>query len=415
MKRLALRLTSALIRSLERLREWLQRPPPPKAAPRGDALSRLPPEYARELIALIRQGRNVSAGRLEVLGIERVKQHYAQHWEDVHDKINAVIRLIINRHLNPQDACAQVRSCHFILLFADIPLREATEKTAQISQEIYDTLIDHPDIGAYLLVKNATGRVDEMDFSNFDAFLENLKTAPVKPRVKKQQEIVVAPEEVGFKAMPVWDAEHRRLVGYQCFSAVAGADDPDDETLSQTDQTALGQARQIFDTTREAQNLLIFCPVNFKAIQNPKTRAKFTQICQTLPPEMRARLAFEVMGIPRSLEVPNVNGVLENIRDYCNVIVAGARIDRPPSDNLCKGSVNGISLDLRGIQTFQPQIQKMLDAFSGHAKKNKLRLMAHGIKCPTLAEKTAAAGFNTIDGEALHPPLEQADPALSLD
>lgn len=415
MRDFAIRLLAWLIRFLERLRARLEKPAA-GARPVENAFSRLPPEYARELLGLIRQGKSVTAGRLEVLGLERLRQHYAEHWAEAQEKINAVVRLIISRHIDAQDCFAQVKSCHFILLFAEKSLKETAARTALIGQEIYATLIDHPDIRAHLRIGIAAEKMTETDFSSFDAFLEKLKTAPLPPPAQKPASVSASVEEkLSFKAMPVWDAGRRHLIGYQCYAENEPGSDLSDENLSERDQTALGQARQIFHATQKTADLLIFCPLHFRTIQNSKMRAKLLQMCQTLPAPMRARLAFEILGIPRSLEVAQVNGVLESVRDFAAVMVAGARIDRPPSDNLCRGSVNAISLDLRGVREFQPQMQKMLDAFAGHAKKNQLRLMAHGIKCPILAEKTAAAGFNTIDGEALHPPLEQADPALSLD
>lgn len=92
----------------------------------------------RELLETQRTG---AAGKLQLVGLEAIKQKMGDRWDEIADKARRIAESVIERRLAPGDVFAPYETDGFLVLFVDLSEEQARFKATAIAQEIHDLLM----------------------------------------------------------------------------------------------------------------------------------------------------------------------------------------------------------------------------------------------------------------------------------
>ncbi|HNB26492.1 MAG TPA: PAS domain S-box protein [Alphaproteobacteria bacterium] len=94
----------------------------------------------REALNVGKAGDSVVAGKLQLVGLARVRESLGDKWVSVADRAFTVAERTIQRHLRPGDIFRRSKDDGFLVLFANLSATEAQFKADTISREICEKL-----------------------------------------------------------------------------------------------------------------------------------------------------------------------------------------------------------------------------------------------------------------------------------
>ena len=418
--------------------------PESTAAPEPEK-PKAPPPLSEEITRILKKGGRASAARINLLGVEKIEQHYGEHWTKVADKVHIIIQLILKKHMGPDDAFTLIRGKAYIMIFSGKTEKETEAKTRKIAQDIYETFFKDKNLAALGLGLEATvAPANLQNLSNSPAPLEALdkmldqkpakpieNKPPAKPQAfldSKGQPMLPPNIEILFR--PVVDVELRSLIGFSsvpCYNygdetplegygVLVDSAQNNSELILQLDQLSISRARlQMLALAKKGYKNLFICPVHYKTLTEASNSAVYMQFCAALADDEKQALLLEIVGIPKSLEDASVRGLVNTIKPYCKSVMARTQLDRQPKNNLVGVGVDYISLDIRTDETPEPGIALKMKSFVPNAREDRLKTFACGIPNVYLARAAAGAGFNGISGDPIAPLLKDADPTVRVD
>jgi len=115
---------------------------------------------ARQLRSLFAQKETISAGRLQIVGLQKIRSKLGDRWASLHEKVERIAERTIRRRLGPWDSLWPHGDLGFILIFGQTPEAEAEAKCALIAEEIWTEVFGEGISADEIEVKSAVVRVD---------------------------------------------------------------------------------------------------------------------------------------------------------------------------------------------------------------------------------------------------------------
>lgn len=116
----------------------------------------------------------IAAGKIQILNIEAIAEHFGNKWPRLAERAHAIIDKILRSHLGSRDISRRYQDFIYIVVFADIDADEARGRMALISEDIREMLVGAEPGLASLDLKTATfavnGDVSTSDYSVEEVF-----------------------------------------------------------------------------------------------------------------------------------------------------------------------------------------------------------------------------------------------------
>src|SRR5258708_29552075 len=181
---------------------------------------------------LVRNVDQVMASKVQLIGLERVKEHLGDAWRRVVDRADQVAERAILKRLTPQDMMTKVHALNYLVLFAGITKEEAQLRCRMIASEIARQLIGEEGSGDMLSVKTGVTPVDGEalfeDTPSLEALAARLAAddshaegAAATPIAATKPSVTADPlDQVEFVYRPMWDVRHKVVTAFLCLPAV---------------------------------------------------------------------------------------------------------------------------------------------------------------------------------------------------
>ncbi len=319
--------------------------------PIGSAAPPASPVFEDQLKAMLQQSghRALLSGRVNFIGLQKVKERYGSGWERIADRAERMARTIIERHLVSGDIYTGINGLTFVIVFATLTPERAKVKCLAIADAITKALLGEQG-GDLLEIKTAVTRVDgtlglesisftdqlcaslegaeELQFTEAPARAPRpaLPAAP-PPAGKAPPPALPAPPPAGkaprpprldplanlrFLYRPIWDRPRNVVSGYLCAAQVLSTDGStvlgDAEALIEGDvddrarlderirERALRDLAALF---HEGRKLLVTLPVHFETLSAVGRRRDYlAAIDRELVDGAAKYLMIEIAGVP---------------------------------------------------------------------------------------------------------------------
>jgi hypothetical protein len=127
----------------------------------------------------------VHAGRINLIGLDRIKEQFGAKWPRIADRADRITRSAIERHLVPGDIFTAVHGTNYLIVFGNLPRRDAQLKCLLIAREIAKALLGEEG-ASQLEIQTAVAKLDgSLGFAAVPTIDEILAAGPGDRRARR--------------------------------------------------------------------------------------------------------------------------------------------------------------------------------------------------------------------------------------
>jgi hypothetical protein len=390
------------------------------------------PDFPERLDALVRsrqgEGQKLSAGSFEIVGLDDIKEALAERWDAVSARVGLLAQREISERLGESDLLEARSDVEFAIYFGRLGGAAAEERARRIAKEVKQALLAAlPEFSSALSVKQYVAEIDVGDIdgppgSLADRLIGTIRRLRLEAdrAILNYRRLLLKDFQVMFA--PVWEPTRQMVEINRCvldlamgcttlsqFQAIA---DPEQmaDTLADLDCLVLTRALEsLHRAGRSALGAHILVPVGFPTLFRVSSQRNYLKLIDTIPEVYRPFLKLEITTVPANANPGAVMGVLDALGDRAQVVI---QLNGNPAvfDALDATRLWGISWNFSGWDGRDPERRNRMADLVERADIKALKTFAHGINSIGLAMAAIDAGFDYVNGTAIH--LSQDQPRL---
>ena len=163
----------------------------------------------------------------------------------------------------------------------------------------------------------------------------------------------------------------------------------------------IADAKQL---AQSGSSALMMLPVHHATLSSERRFRDFVMTCNTIPPEIRRRILFEVVGGGFLNRGSNVGQNLRLLQPFCRAILARLKIDESDFAEIRELGIIGVGVYLGKSNLHASVIGRKFGQFADRAKQHRLMSYAFGVAWEGTASALITAGADYIAGEAIGTP-----------
>lgn len=410
-------------------------PAPARPAPRA-AKPADPDAFPQALLEQLRKSGSVLAGRVQLIGLEKVRDTLGNRWEEKRDHVLSIATQIIKEQMASPDYWRLVGEASFLLVFARASRAEAELRTATMLDQIHRRLLGEgapfDQIEVKTLVIEVDGRIAFREVDAVEiltrALAEEEQAAQVAP-VPRGGADPLMPPSLRLRYRPIWQVRQGVVSTYQC---VAEAVLPDGRLLrdyrilpgglrsslvSELDERCLKRAvADLAELAASAPENLpgVAVTVHCRTLETPAARQAYLKICNEIPERLRQHLIFEVAALPTFAPESRIHNFAFQLRAFSRALVLRVQEPNQYPTSLRQLGIHALCLaldEVPGVAEAEGAGFDTLVKFHGAARRSGCGTVARGLGSTPLAAAALAAGFDFLAGEALLGMREKPGPA----
>lgn len=426
----------------------------------GPVAPRNASQFENHLRTLLADREMLSAGRLQVLSLDKIKERIGERWARHADHVQSVVEEIFTRRLTPADVYTRIGDVTHLILFSSLNRAEAKIKATLLAEEIATRLIGREEAPDFVDVETVVidvdremaaektdliGAVTELmdkeaaDEASGDGGMDEGTSAliaaasglsPEALRGLTPSAVVRSyapvntepPKDLGFVFRPMWAVERRILSTYLCvivkrgengtvgddYSALYASDQP--AMIARLDQVTLGRIeREIESLAGKNQKLLIGCPVHYHTLNRGTSRAAYLMQCKRIPDWFRPYVVFEVVGFPEAIPQGRVAEIAGILKPYSRSVLARLEKGHQNFQSFANANLHAVGMDVALYGLPEERMMAILSQFVGAASDVGLKTYVHGLRSRSLTVAALAAGFDYVHSHVAHAAVASPD------
>ena len=231
-----------------------------------------------------------------------------------------------------------------------------------------------------------------------------------------------SPFKTEFVYKPIWDVRRKVLSTYRCVPTrteisgipiygydVIPGDNPE-EVYPDLDLLTLEVVTKALEDLHDRERrVLMVSPIHYRTLVRNDSFTKLRIFCQSMTEEQRRDLIFELVGIPDVASERRVLELVSALNSIGRSVVVPASLNRTRFEELSIRGFDTVGTDVGEFASNESKTMKMMDAFVTGASEAGLRTVAQGLDTLTLATAAVAAGFDYVEGRAVHDMVENPE------
>jgi EAL domain-containing protein (putative c-di-GMP-specific phosphodiesterase class I) len=392
--------------------------------------------FEERLRTLLAQGgpAAVQAGRINFIGLDKVRDRYGAGWEKVAARADRIARQTIERHLAQCDLYTGLPGFAYVIFFTRLSHEEARVKCRVITERIVKLLLG--EAGTDLLeIKTAVARIDgRIDLSSSaltEEVMSTLSGARESAERDRPEPESRAPttdgtrdllDRLSFAYRPVWDKTRSVVSAYSCMARVSvshhGAATEDaaamigDQPRERERLDGLVQQRVLADLdelVRGGRRAFLVMPVHFETLARPAARRDFIAGLEArVTVESRKRLLIEVDGAPRGVVQSRLTEIVTPLRPVCRGVMLRLPLDTADLSPMKDCGAFGVGADLDARTEAEFTLMMWMNRFARSAEKAGMETYLHGLRSLSQVAAAIGAGFGYLDGDIVAKPVDHS-------
>lgn len=383
----------------------------------------------------------VHAGRINLIGLERIKEQFGASWARVADRAERIARSTIERHLAPGDIFTAVDGIHYVIVFATLPRREAQLKCVLMAREIARALLGEEG-ASELEVRTAVAKLDgTLGFATVPT-IEDLLTSPAfddlpladyQERASAVEELEAVPlglpgkgrsdvlSTLRFAYRPMWSPSHSVISAYLCVPLLMTSDNGpiygdaeqvlggDAEEMARLDFAVLMHGlAELHMMVRDKRHLLVTIPVHFETLCSSVRRTAYAkELAGGITHDTSRLLVIELVGVPDGVPQSRMVELITPLRPHCRAMTARVRLEVADFTALKVLGILSIGCDIAETAGSELVLMQRMARFARAGEKARLGTHIRGVRSISLLAAALGAGFRYIDGDAVSPLVDR--------
>lgn len=415
------------------------------------------PEFNTHLNRLVSAQGRLSAGRLEVISLSKVREHVEGDWDAFADKVRSVITATIVKRLGPNDSFTQTDNDSYVIIFDNLTKEDAELECVLIVQEVLRTLFvdrnldDRVDIRSVAVGVDGKVDVEQVDLLDIisrllkeeqevierkrnaghahadanDMAIALVDAEKRKPAPKHRKNILDLdsvtsrlPRDIVFQYTPYWDVRRKVLSVYSCAATDgqnAGYDilghEPDPQLVPALDCLVIGRVLHEMRLLHEKNTrLLICCPVHINTLSDLRAWGTYRPLCERFARDgLKKDLIFEIFGVDKKTDTARIIYCASKLEPFCKHTIIRTGLSDVDFRNFSSGAFNALSADVATFKGSGKRQMKLMDEYVESVRRMKLNAYITGLG--KLSHVTAAigSGFCKISGPVVHKPIDKPE------
>lgn len=404
-----------------------RRPTAPKPAVRPTA----PDErvaFEQALRALIGQAPSAVAGRINVIGLARIKEKFGARWERIAERADRIARNVIAKRLAPGDIYCAWEDDGYLLVFATLSTDEARLKCLVLADEIAKALLGLGE-PSDLRLKIAVARIDaELRLHDIQAIDEIAPRAAAIGEVAANGAVMSgagaalqadpaqgersgepAEAEPRFCYRPVWDTARGAIATYRCIATMPAAQsappaslDGSDTALIRLDRAAQRRVLHDLDALlRQDKRVLLMVPVHYETLASWPRRQDYVAQLEQLSAARQQLIVVEILRMPDGMPQGRMAELVAPLRRYCRAVAVRVPFAAADFAPIKLAGAIAIGCDIDELDLTEYAVIHEMGPFQRAAEKAGLASFIRGIGTRSLAAAALATGFTYVAGDAV--------------
>ncbi|HXR88539.1 MAG TPA: hypothetical protein VN728_16275 [Stellaceae bacterium] len=431
---------------------------------RGPKTAASETEFLDQLKLIIRQNCGTAqAGRVNIIGLERLKATLGDRWSELRDRVHAVTRSAIQKYLEPNDVWV-ASGDKFVIAFGSLNFAEAQTKCRMIVRLIETGLLGDACAETISVATAATtlqGEVIFRDLPSLEAMIASAPTffagaprhdretlsgmsAAIARRAEPSSAHAVAQAEKQAAAPcdsveaieladdepvrgqvvwePVWDARTRRITIYRARYVDDAARESATKTLAEEDIGKVDFAvrdaviDQLERRVTETRLAAIALPVRFWTVASWSRRRDYLAGLEKVSPERRQLLLIILSDLPFGVPPTRLVELVAALRPLCRELIVEAGLHGADIPAIAAARAFGVGTDLHSNEVAEQLLIAKLDQFARNAVRAGIaNACLAGVHTIPQVAAAIGAGFRYISGGAIGPLEAEISGARPLD
>jgi hypothetical protein len=429
--------------------------------------------FARRLKGALDQQGGVTAGTIQIINLDSVRQALGDRWPRLADRVASLADMVINRRTERHDMVTRLDGPLFLIVFTRLDAAGARTKCAMIAEEIERHLLGWSADFKAVRVSAAVARLTakEVTLERLDVQDEvaralcqvakafspceqgplskagtgetaeatsppdadgpwvmespSASSAPACERFTDwyYEERKVSISRVTFQYWPVWHVRRRAIGTFLCMPVVPmGRDcllvgsrtlaDVSPQLVAEIDRLGLARVSEdIQSLTANDQRVLVSAPVHFETLATLRLRKDYLAVCANLPTVVRRHLILELVGLPDGVPEGRVIELLNVIRQFCLAVNIRVCLPETRFAALAGARVHAVGVALDEEEGDERDLFCKMNDFTTAAEKANLKTYLHSTPSRSLSVAALCSGFDYVAGDGLATAVGTPDPA----
>ena len=393
-------------------------------------------ELDRKLHQLLSRHAAGVSGRVWMIDLEAFRTHLGSEWVRMGDKVLAIARQSIERHLGPADMVAPYGDTAFLVVFGQSSAREAELKCLLVAREAGRRLAGNDAAASMVDVRSAiVGHRAALTFEEPGSEEAPQPAAAAQPSIEAllllpplmttgmphwgQIEFIYRPllslrgmVVSTFVCVPTRKMPGRGYVsGYQVLpdqSDIHGIVDLDMVVLAKVASDLRGMAE------RNVKALLSL-PVHVETMAVLRHRTAYIQFCREHLSMLADRIIFELVELPEGIPQSRLFDLVSTLRPFSRAVIARFPLERRSFASFHLAGLHAVGADIYYSSDREDALMAKMDSFVERAARESLRTYVHGLRSISLTTAAIATGFDYIDGYSLSSVVDIPQKPLRFD
>ena len=363
----------------------------PYAGPRKDSRAQI-----AEIVAS--SSERVVGGRLQLVGLDEVREVVGGHWGALSKKINDIAESTIRRRLSSEDVVEKLDNGDFLICFASLGEAEAVLKAGAICREIKDKILgselldseikDLCDVRSEVEEIKVTRQEAAESESVFDLMSQRLEEASERSSQRYRETMAQIVDSCRIEPIPLVTLNGAKLpIFFSEFNADARngivmlrRTRPDSSEFgAELDCLRLVKIAEYFSTLEQGPTQIVVADVEFSTLMNRCLRERYLRLCQSLTKAARQHLAFNVRNITNDLLPARIETTVGFIRPFCRLLMIEARKLQLGTVDPLDLRAKVVSCDFGNIASIFRNSPDDLRIFAATVHKKGCRLFVHNV------------------------------------
>lgn len=382
-----------------------------------------PPSLPPELIESLRRSGSVTAGRVQLIGLDKIREMLGERWRERRDHVIAAAAQIIGQHVSAPDFWRALGDSAFLIVFTQIGRAEAELRSTMIIDRIHRHLLGEgapfEEIEVQSVMVEVDGRIAVRQIDAMAALSEALDAEeramrPAGPAVEGPSPSI--PSNLVFRYRPMWQVKKNTITAYHCVAESVATNGfvrrdygvltaaQQSSLVSELDQRTLrhvlGHLRDEALGTADALPT-VAVTVHCRTLETYAARQNFLKLLNEVPERLRPHLIFEIAALPPYAPESRIHQLTLLLSPFCRAVVLRLTEPERYPPTLRQLGIASMSISLDDLATTEDMAIEAMKRFRLAGTKTACATVAHGLSTKALTAAALHAGFDIIDGEAL--------------
>lgn len=359
---------------------------------------KLSTSFQRELKEIVGdKAKSFEVGHLQSIGLNNIKKTLGPKWHQISEKIMEISDKCIRDRLTTKDTFVRGKDSDYIICFAELNGEEALFKAKAIESDIIQIVLgedaqkefeqlnlDANEISqlTMLTTKSHEIEIEPAEINNgniYDTLLTKVRSKASKYAVDVKK-ILKSISKEGF----IVPTQKISLSSKKTANAIACWDDKSEAVIQRAGESLfvdhenllnldcinlLASAKYLYENT-PSLDFVLTVNIHHATISNKKSASAFLGICNSLNPEIRKHLSFNVISTVYEGKGEELLNNCNVLLHFCSFISVQFKTPSYPINDILGTDFNTIIFDFRdyilAMRTLRPKMIDMIKYLSAH-------------------------------------------------